>query len=493
MRTVDFSYRLPVTYLRATGSVTTTTDVDGTATTEYKVAVTTELGADLRTRCAVSIDERTLATQKATWSLTTDGRLTGADLSLTAEPWARWRAGLKVGAMVAGYAAPALLAAGPPGWAGLAALAGAATLGGAAIAGGGSLRSLVDDTGVGREAPEGPADAAPGEWGVHPTYVAEHPADAQRLANLRECLTVTANAHARALRASSLAEDAADQEAWDARAARLQRLLGSASVAAARAEHAYATWLAATTTVTVTQHDVRLTVDQLPTLAELRAWASAGDGMPHSEWVSMVADLRVAVCVDLEPSGDDDVSRGLTFAPGKSHTQVHYRPPRPAILRVFTATPTDDGHYDLEPAELRRVAVACPGNETVISIETAHDVTNAVAVTFDESGALTKVVTDLKDRTVQRAADLSEAVGSIGEAVTAGKDLREALAPPSLVDRAAEAKAAAELGLVPATEDPLKDLKAQLAEAQLRAQLRLAEQIQASTSVPVLVTLSASS
>ena len=63
----------------------------------------------------------------------------------------------------------------------------------------------------------------------------------------------------------------------------------------------------------------------------------------------------------------------------------------------------------------------------------------------------------------------------------------------SLCRSAGEAKAAAELGLVPGAEDPLKDLKAQLGEAQLRAQLKLAEQIQASTSVPVFVSMSSSS
>lgn len=77
----------------------------------------------------------------------------------------------------------------------------------------------------------------------------------------------------------------------------------------------------------------------------------------------------------------------------------------------------------------------------------------------------------------------------VTESVTSGKDLRDALAPPSLVDRAAEAKAAAELGLVPTQDDPLKELKAQLEENELRARLRVAEQLQASRSVPVFVSL----
>ncbi len=499
METVEFDYRLPVTFLRVAGTVTSSTDVAGRTTTDHKAAVTTELAADLRSRCHVSLDARTLATQKATWSLTSDGRLTGADLALTAEPLARWSAGLRLGATVAGIAAPTLLAAGPPGWIGLAGLAGAATLGGAALAGGAGVRTLLGDRGLidanEHVAPAMPADAVPGEWDVPEGYVTEHGEDAQDLANLRSGLAMATRAHARVVRAAAMTDDPAEQEYWEARIAQLRRLLASASAGAARAEAAFATWLASKITLRIDAYDVRLPVDLVPSRADLEAWAAGGSATVYSEWAAMVADLRTAVSVDLAPDGDTEVQPNLEFTPLESHTEVHYRPPRPAVLRVWKAVPTTEGHsrFTLELAETRRIAVSCPGNETRISIETTHDVTNAVAVTFDESGALTKIVTDLKDRTVQRSADLSALLGTIGESLTAGKDLREAVAPPSLVDRAGEAKAAAELGLVPGAEDPLKDLKAQLGEAQLRAQLKLAEQIQASTSVPVFVSMSSSS
>ena len=111
-------------------------------------------------------------------------------------------------------------------------------------------------------------------------------------------------------------------------------------------------------------------------------------------------------------------------------------------------------------------------------------------MTFDDSGALTKVETDIKDPTLQRAAYLSSLLNKVDGAVTVGKNLREAFAPPTLVDRAAEAKAAAELGLVPAAEDTLKELKGKLQEQQLRAQLKLAEQMQTATSIPIFVTTS---
>ena len=499
METVDFSYRLPVTFLRATGTVTTSTDVDGTRTTDHKVAVTTELAADLRSRCGVSLDARDLATQKTVWSLTSDGRLIGADLALTAEPLARWGAGLHLGATVAGFAAPTLLAAGPAGWLGLAALAGAATLGGAALAGASGLRALRTDVGMADHVdlgkPVPPQDASPDEWDVHAGYVQDHGDEAQELANLRSALAVAGRARARAVRAAAMTDDAAEQEYWEARVTQLRRLLTSAAAGAARAEALYATWLASKVTIDVASFDVRLPIDVIPTQADVEAWAKGQDMPLYSEWVDMVADLHTAVSIDIDPAADTDVLPNLEFSPQTSNTKVHYRPPRPAVLRVWKAVPVaqGDGHrYTLEPSEIRRMPVSCPGNETLISIETAHDVTNAVAVTFDDSGALTKVATDIKDRTVQRSADLSAIYTKVGEAVTAGKGLREAVSPPSLADRAAEAKAAAELGLVPGKDDPLKDLRAQLEEAQLRAQLKLAEQIQASTSMPVFVSMSTS-
>jgi hypothetical protein len=54
-----------------------------------------------------------MATQKATWKLLPDGRLTGAEVAIAAEPLAVWKASLQAGAAVLSAAGPTLLGMGP--------------------------------------------------------------------------------------------------------------------------------------------------------------------------------------------------------------------------------------------------------------------------------------------------------------------------------------------------------------------------------------------
>lgn len=322
-------------------------------------------------------------------------------------------------------------------------------------------------------------------------YATEHPDEARALANLRSGLARATNAHAQAVRAAASGQTPDELRYWGDRAAQLRLVLTAAVFGAARAEHVYSTWLASKTELTVTQHDVRLEIDRVPTHAQVTHWAAGSSGSLPSDWVATVETLQTAICIDLEGPGDLSVGTGLRFEPQASDDVVHFRPPRAAVLRVFKVVPssTQPGRHTLDPVEVRHLAVACPGNETRISVQTSSRATNAVAVTFDDTGALTKVTTDLKDPVAQRSTEVKSLVDVVTESVTSGKDLRDALAPPSLVDRAAEAKAAAELGLVPTQDDPLKELKAQLEENELRARLRVAEQLQASRSVPVFVSL----
>jgi hypothetical protein len=486
---IEFSYRLPVSFVRVTGTRSSSSDVDDAVTVDCRAAVTTEIGADTRTRCPVRLTEQSMATQKSTWTLTTDGRLTGADSSTTVERLANWSAALQAGGTVLGIAGPALLGAGPPGWLVLAGAVGAASLGTAYMAGHVNITAVVSNGGVGQ--PPTPPDSIPAEWDVHAKYVKEHQKDAQALANLRSCLAEAAWAHARAVRAEALADQTADQCWWAEQVERLKRVLVGASMGAARAEANYATWLAAQVKVTIDHRDFRIPVDLMPDQSELEGWAA--DPQPSPIWAGLLRHLHLAVSVDLEHvEGDNELERNLPFTPTTDADEVHYRPPRPAVVRTWKATPrpSEGLAYALELQETQHVLIACPGNEARMSIMTSHDSTNAVAVTFDESGALSKVTTELKDPALQRATDLSAMLSRVGEAVTVGKDLREAVSPPSLVDRAAEAKAAAELGLVPTSEDPLKALKAQVAEQQLRAQLKLAEQLQRASTFPVFVAVS---
>jgi hypothetical protein len=491
MSDVSFFYRLPVTFVRVTGTRSQSLDIDGARTTECKATVTTEVGADFRTRCPVSLSAESLATQKTTWNLTSDGRLTGADVSTTVEPLADWGAAIQAGATVAGIAGPALLAAGPPGWVALAGAVGVAAVGTRLLV----HENLIPDFQEHAVVPGLPDDASPATWGVHARYVETHEGDAKELANLRSCLAEAGHEHARAVRAATMAEEPEEQRYWANRVEHLRRMLSSASVGAARAESSYAAWVVSQLTISIENHDFRFPVDLLPSRSDLETWVADAGQRTYPIWAEMLSELSVAVSVDLEHlEGDNGIERNLTLTPTTSSEKVHYRSPRPAVVMVWDVTKGSDSNarYSLKLRETQRIPIAYPGNETTINIETGHDSTNAVAVSFDESGAMTKVTTEIKDPSLQRASAVSSLLTKVSDSVTAGKDLREAVSPPSLVDRAAEAKAAAELGLVPAAEDPLKQLKAQLAEQQLRAQLKLAEQMQNATSIPVFVSVSSS-
>lgn len=495
--TVDFSYRLPLTYVRVTGTRTSTTDLDKTMVV-CKAAVTTELAADWRTKLDVSMSAEAMAKQKSTWNLTSDGRLTGADVSTTVEPMAGLSTALKAGATVLGLAGPALLAAGPPGWIALAGAVGATSLlAGAAVDGGlGIFAEGGDGVGGGGFETGDLGNANPSEWEVHPQYVEKDAAEAQTLANLRCALTTAERKYAQVALAAAQATTLAEQMTRDEQLRQLQRLLASTSAGAARAEARYAAWVALRVTTTTVNCDYRFRCDQMPTEERLTAWAEdLKSRTGRGPWVDALENLNTAVSVDLEEIAGDNGIETLTNFTGSGDHQVYFRPPRPAIVKVWAATPNttaEETLYTLKLVDLRRLQVSVPGNEAAVVIEAGDRASSAVAVTFDETGALTKVTAEIGDPRLQRAKDIGGLLDTLTSAVTTGKDLREALAPPSLVDQAAEAKAAAELGLDKSDADPLKELKAQVAEQQLRAQLALAEQLQKANSIPVLVAVTQS-
>jgi len=481
---VEFAYRLPLTYVRVTGSCIKTTDeLESEPKTGYKSVVTTETGADLLTSCHVRLSPASLASQKSTWNLTADGRLTGADVTTTVEPLAVWKTSLEAGAAVLAAGAP-LAAAGPMGWVALAGAAGAAAIGTGIVAQYNLIESIEPFEGHREAAPEPAANENPRDWQVHAAYIADHPAAAQALANYRAALAKASAEHARAA-LGALSENSRTQYFWEERVKSLQRILASVSVGAGAAEAAYAQWRATKVTTEQTDFDVRLRIDDLPDGGTLTAWLERPT--PTAEWHHLANDLRVAVSVELDDIPTDNERRQrIDFVPQSSDEIVHYRQPRSAVLTVWELTPAPGKSYTKKQIDVRRIFVAYPGNEARISIASAQDTSNAVSVGFDESGALIKVTADLTDRTLQRAHDISALLPALSTAATAGTDLRKAFSPPSLVDRAAEAKAARELGLTPVEKNPLEE---ELAEQQLRAQLKIAQQIASSTSLPVMVSV----
>lgn len=486
-REITFAYRLPLTYVRVTGTRTTTNSLDNRREITRKSVITTESGADLLTRIPVRMSLKDMATQKSTWTLMADGRLTGSEVTTAVESGAAWKAAFEVGAGVLGAVGVPLLGAGPPGWIALAAVAGTAAVGtGLFVHGNRTLTGEFYGAAYKCERPEVP-DADPADWDVHALYVEEEPSAAVSLASYRATLTAAANEHAHALYASMAPN--ADLAECQSRADLLHRILVSASAGARQAEAIYAQWRLTKSTVTTTDVDERLRIDDFPTREALKLWASGPTG--SAAWASLVDTLAVAVSVDLEPiPGDNGKEPRLDFEPTSSGDVVHYRQPRPAVLRTWKVMPAESNSYTLELAERRNVFVAYPGNEAELNVSLSDDTSSAASATFDEAGALTKVTSETIDRALQRARDVSALMPAIASAAESGSKLRDLLSPPSLVDRAAEAKAATELGLTESPSDPLKPLRDQLEEERLRAALRLSRQLATSNSPPVIVSFS---
>jgi hypothetical protein len=492
---VSFTYRLPLTYVRITGTRTEVTNsLTDSTTVDRTSVITTETGADPHASHQVKISAQHLAAHKSTWNLLADGRLAGAESTTTVEPWALWKTAMSAGATVLGAVAPALVPLGVPGWMALAGLSGGAALGTYVLAEG--VRPVVADeatgprsraeTGHQQAPPEPVTETDPAQWNVHDKYVQEHQTAAVTLATYRAALSEATAAHATAVRLSFQAPED-EQYYWQHRVQTLERMLASITVGAAAPEAVYAQWCSEAITAVETVYDERIRIDDLPTPEVLREWADT-PSRSYPAWSELAKKLWVAVSVRLEeaPNGASASEEDLRES---NAVTVHYRPPRPAVIEVWEL----DGHerfsYGLKRVDVRRISVACPGNEAVLDLAPGADVDSAVSAVFDESGALTKITASVEDDTLQRAQNLQGLLAAATAGVEAGSGLRKALSPPSLVERAAEAEAAQKLGLTSAPPDPLAQLKRQVSEQELRARLRIAEQIASSTSPPVTVTL----
>lgn len=477
-------FRLPITYVRVAGSVDEVHDpCDPSPKRSYALAVTTETGSDTRTLQKVPL--RIGGKADLAFSLAPDGRLLSTTVAqVSRDQGPDWTTAAKVAGAFTGLAAPALLAAGPPGW---------AVLGGGALLTGGAVLAATGARTFGPAVahaegdpdPTGgdvPADVPPQEAGVPEAYVEADPAAARELARYRLALAATRDAHSRTVLTASAATDGSGLD----RARALAGLLRQIETGLASAEHRLEVWREKHKQISTHLVDTRLRVDELPTQAELKRWLSdASKARPL--WHALVESSGTAVTIDLE----EDEALG---EPTDTHTadldllsspEVRHRPPRPATLRVWRVTRAAKDAVEPHLLEIRRLTVAFPGNEREFALRSATQ--DQLDLVFEADGALTRVQVGSTSPALQRADQLSAAVTGGIDGVSLGQGLREALAPPSLVDRAAQEKAARELGLVPTAVDPLAELRRQHEEASLRAQIRLADQIASSTIPPVLV------
>lgn len=455
-----FTYRLALTYVRVVGSRSTGKPTVGGPSVECSAVVTTEVGADPLTAITTVLDPVKDGTAKATWTMLPDGRLAGTKVNTTVQRYAALGTALQVGTFVAAAALPFLV----PGPAGVVASIGSLNLGRAASAAG-SRAALSTTSAPQVFNPEGVAVA----------YRTEHADEFELLTDYRRALRQAQKEHGEAALTGSVGTLRI--------AARKLRLIRAELGVA---EASYAAWVASQ--VTTEEYDERFRIDSLPTAAELDNWLGSlarGD----KPWMATARALQTAVTIDLERAAK---TAGRVadppdfYQPAASHDEVCYRPPRMATLTVWTLSP-ENLSWTKKKAEVQRLLVAYPGNERWIPVEPRDKTSMLMGLGFDEKGALLKITNESVDADVQRSKDVGTLLESIGASGKAGLELREALLPPSLKEQADAADAAAKLA-PPVPKDPeIQTLEKQLAREQLRAQLRIAQQLSDADSPPIVV------
>lgn len=463
-------YRLPLTFVRVVGGRATATDgITGETHVSCESVVTTEVAADLQTLLEISLGTHATANRTLALHLCPDGRLKGAQDSVTVDRFAAWGPLVRLSALGLAAVLPWLV----PGSAGAAAAAGAV------IAGAASRRAAVPD-GIDLE-----------ELAPLPTP------DEQRLARYAE---ERKGAHHLLL---ALRSGLAQQETMLADAARsgadldpVRKHLAFLRSELSRSETAYQAFLHQRATIRTDTLDERLRVDVLPTEAELRAWLGGGTPADAVDWnrVNRLAEtVRVAVTVDLLDDYQRDsqiAERDEPYQPSGVSDRIGYRRPRLGAVRVWRVhSEGQDAIRSLELVEERRLLVSYPGNEEFLALGDGEKTSAAVTMAFDELGAMTSIKVEATGSARQRAEGVSGIVTALTEGASAGKELRETFAMPSLEE---QVKAAEDLKKLqpaePVDPDVLKMLE-QIQQEERKARLRLAMQLGTATSPPVVVTV----
>lgn len=463
-------YRLPLTFVRVVGGRMTATDgITHETYVSHESVVTTEVGADLQTLLGIDLGTDATANRALTLNLHPDGRLKGAEDSVTLDRFAAWAPFVRLSALGLAAVLPWLV----PG------AAGAAAAAGAIIAGAASRRSAVPDGVDLEEVPSGPTP------------------DDQRLARYAE---ERKGAHDMLL---ALRAGLAQQETVLADAARsgadldpVRRRLAALRSELSRAETAYKAFLHQHATIRTEAVDERLGVDDLPTEEELRTWVGGGGQARYVDWTRLgrLAEMvRVAVSVDVldEYQREAQVAeRDQLYKPNGAGDRVGYRRPRLAAVRVWRVGPSGEGSTrSLDLVEERQLLVSYPGNENFLPLGGESRTSAAVKLTFDEQGALTSIMAERTGSARQRAEGVSGIVTALTEGASAGKDLRETFALPSLEEQAKAAENLKKLQPAEPVDPDVERMLKQIEEEERKARLRLAIQLGTATSPPVVVTV----
>jgi hypothetical protein len=505
VRHLQIDYWLPITKVNVTGTVVKATSSHGKATessgeptagatdtdetqvpskaTPAVVSVVTR--PDYSQGIRLSVPAGDWLERHANLGLLPDGRLSSADTSTQDDRGQGVKAALSLAALGAGAGA----FAGPLG---AAIGAGAGLALGAGLAVGGDHREAVPRLSVMAEKPSGDSPGSTAEpahdklkiLNIKSGYVRHDHGEAQLLADLR-----TGEAQAR-LAFAAAAHDS-DTAGTDASLGALAQRLKLIRAELARSEALYQKWLDDHVTTTSTAYDEELEIGALPASANAREWLENPPERIAGPFHEACTALGIVVSCDFtevhyyadtdgEAPADDDSD--VPAADGS----ICYRLLRPAVLRVFAGSKNGGS---LEERSTQRILVAMPGYERSVP---AFDVREkqALSLSFDDTGALTSVSSDLTGGAANTASEVGDLPTGLKDAFDAGTDIAAPFTPAghakAMKDQLDEINARAALS--PAA-DPLKSLKDQVAKAELQARLKVAGQLasgEASNAVVIL-------
>lgn len=463
-------YRLPLTFVRVVGGRTEAVD-DITQETHVSCesVVTTELAADLQTLLTVDLGTHASANRSLTLQLHADGRLKGAEDSVAVDRFAAWAPFVRLSALGLAVALPWVV----PGAAGAAAAASALVVGTA------SRRNAGPESASAEEASR---DLTPDERRLA-RYEQERKGPHALLVALRAGLATQEEVLADAARSG------ADLDPVRRRSAALRSELN-------RAETAYQAFLHRHATVRIEAVDERMGVDDLPSEEELRDWLEVGREADSVDWprLERLTDkLRVAVSVDVldEYQRQAQVAeRDQLYNPAGAGDRVGFRRPRLAAVRVWRVGALGQGSArSLELVEERQLLVSYPGNETFLPLGGHSRNSATIKLAFDEQGALASMTAEQTGSARQRAEGVNGVVTALTEGASAGRDLRDTFALPSLEEQVKAAENLRKLQPVEPVDPDVEEMLRQIEEEERKARLRLAMQLGTATSPPVVVTV----
>lgn len=499
---VAIDYRLPVTVVRLTGTITTTTDKLKPPESERAVVVeasaTLDVRADDRATCTLVVPERSMAQLELTLKLLPDGRMASSAGELDDQSASALAAALTVGVSTTSSLLPLLGGAGVPGVIGAVA-AGALTGAAAGLRIFGALPLTDVDLAAILEGAQGQQAAAdPGqprrptlaEVGIDARFAVAQPATAQVLHAYRVALLYLASAHA------SAAEHAhADPLNGADRLRALDRALRSSREEAARTEEIYRAWRLSQVTSEVQKVDEQLYVDDLPTddqLHDALTAPPAGDDVPR--WWRVASRLRLAVTC--QPTGElpDTGTRRSPYTDEQHDdgTVVHRRP-RAAKVTTWRLSRADGGTWRRDIERVDWMLVTLPVDRGVIRLPLGSDDDAKLTVDFDASGAITSVTASATGGGAAAAQTLSTLPGTVATAMKSGADIAAQLGPAAraagLKARIEEEEMRAKLdGLLNPAPDSLAKLRKELKQAEIEARLAVARRLVSDPSGAIVVT-----